>query len=41
MNLFEQESKYLMNTYAPLPIEITYGEGFIYLIKTIKIFRFY
>ena len=27
MNLFEQESKYLMNTYTPLPIEITYGKG--------------
>ena len=27
MTLFEQESKYLMNTYTPLPIEITYGQG--------------
>ena len=26
MTLFEQESKYLMNTYTPLPIEITYGQ---------------
>ena len=27
MTLFEQENKYLMNTYTPLPIEITYGQG--------------
>ena len=27
MTLFEQESKYLMNTYATLPIEISYGQG--------------
>lgn len=26
MTLFEQENKYLMNTYTPLPIEITYGQ---------------
>ena len=27
MTLFQQESKYLMNTYATLPIEIAYGQG--------------
>ena len=27
MNLFEEENQYLMNTYATLPIEISYGEG--------------
>ena len=42
MTLFQQESKYLMNTYATLPIEIAYGQG-SYLFdknnkKYIKIF---
>lgn len=27
MTLFEKENKYLMNTYATLPIEISHGEG--------------
>ena len=27
MTLFEEENKYLMNTYATLPIEISYGQG--------------
>lgn len=27
MTLFEKENKYLMNTYATLPIEISYGQG--------------
>lgn len=27
MTLFEQENKYLMNTYNALPIEISYGQG--------------
>ena len=27
MTLFEKENKYLMNTYATLPIEIAYGQG--------------
>lgn len=36
MTLFQQESKYLMNTYATLPIEIAYGQGLTYLIKIIK-----
>ena len=27
MTLFEEENKYLMNTYATLPIEIAYGQG--------------
>lgn len=27
MPLFEEENKYLMNTYATLPIEISYGQG--------------
>ena len=36
MTLFEEENKYLMNTYATLPIEIDYGQGCTYLIKAIK-----
>ena len=31
MNLFEEENQYLMNTYATLPIEISYGEGSIFI----------
>lgn len=27
MTLFEKENKYLMNTYATLPLEISYGQG--------------
>ena len=27
MTLFEEENKYLMNTYATLPIEIQYGKA--------------
>ena len=36
MTLFQQESKYLMNTYATLPIEIAYGQGSYLFDKIIK-----
>ena len=36
MTLFEEENKYLMNTYGTLPIEIDYGQGSYLFDKTIK-----
>lgn len=36
MTLFEEENKYLMNTYATLPIEIEYGQGSYLLDKNNK-----